>query len=217
MAYTDEQKIHIGETIKAKREESGLSLSQMGEIVGISKGTLSQLENGNRVSEKSVIKFAELFGMTTEEIIGKQEATMAGNEAAKKIIDLMVEQKKTNQDLASRIDVNADYMAALLGGRAKFTDEQLRTIAMYLGVDFTYLKGSNIKNAEVHFDNKRADEAKAARQRKADMDKKREKIDALQYCIDNLGRMEGNASIKEHVYYQLSYIKVDLEKDILFG
>ncbi|MDI9515322.1 MAG: helix-turn-helix transcriptional regulator, partial [Bacillota bacterium] len=44
--------IKVGEIIKAKREEKGLSLVEFAKRIGISSGYLSQIENGRKTNPR---------------------------------------------------------------------------------------------------------------------------------------------------------------------
>lgn len=64
----------IGKTIKSWRDEIGLSLNQVAEGSGVSKGYLSQLENGNvtRPSADALARIAEALGKPLHELLGER-------------------------------------------------------------------------------------------------------------------------------------------------
>ncbi len=66
----------IGRTIKASRDELGLSLNQLADGSGVSKGYLSQLENGNvaRPSADALARIAEALGKPLHELLGERPA-----------------------------------------------------------------------------------------------------------------------------------------------
>ena len=56
--------------LKRLREARKLSLSQLSKLTGISKTTLSDLENGLRVPHQSQLeKLAQVLGVTVDEIL----------------------------------------------------------------------------------------------------------------------------------------------------
>ena len=65
-------KIKVGEIIKAKREERGLTLVEFAKLVGISPGYLSQLENGHKVNPKLelILSIIKELGIDMDMLLG---------------------------------------------------------------------------------------------------------------------------------------------------
>ena len=66
----------IGQNIRRFREEANLSLSELAERAGVSKGYLSALENEDaetrrRPSGQSLYKIAEALGVTVADLLGE--------------------------------------------------------------------------------------------------------------------------------------------------
>jgi transcriptional regulator with XRE-family HTH domain len=65
----------IGERIRLRREEAGLSISKLGELTGISKGYLWSLEQGkvkSRPSGDTLYKIARALGTTMSDLLGRK-------------------------------------------------------------------------------------------------------------------------------------------------
>lgn len=65
----------IGNNIKRKREEKGIKIETLGKQLNISKGRMSQIENGNckELTINRIIKIAELLEVDFFEITGIQK------------------------------------------------------------------------------------------------------------------------------------------------
>lgn len=61
---------HIGKTIKAIREEKGLTQQQVAELVTMHRSNYSKVESGDRdLSIDAINKVAKYFGMTIDELV----------------------------------------------------------------------------------------------------------------------------------------------------
>ena len=62
----------IGERLKELRDKNGLTLKQMGEILGVSHMTYQRYEkNDTDVSTDMLIKLADFYGVTTDYLLGR--------------------------------------------------------------------------------------------------------------------------------------------------
>ncbi len=63
----------IGEQVRRRREEQGLSLTDLARLSGVSKGYLSQIENNSsaRPSAATLFKIASALGAPVGELLGK--------------------------------------------------------------------------------------------------------------------------------------------------
>ena len=62
----------IGERLKEQRNKNGLTLKQMGEILGVSHMTYQRYEkNDTDVSTDMLIKLADFYGVTTDYLLGR--------------------------------------------------------------------------------------------------------------------------------------------------
>lgn len=63
----------IGQQIKRRREEQGLSLTDLARLAGVSKGYLSEMENNRsaRPSAATLFKIASALGTSVGELLGK--------------------------------------------------------------------------------------------------------------------------------------------------
>jgi len=61
---------HIGTTIKALRDEKGLTQQQIAELIHMHRSNYSKVEKGERdLSLESVNKIAQYFGMTIDQLV----------------------------------------------------------------------------------------------------------------------------------------------------
>jgi len=68
----------LGEKLRKRREEAGLSLSKLAERAGVSKGYLWSLENGRanaRPSGRTLYAIARELGTTMTDLLGQQMLT----------------------------------------------------------------------------------------------------------------------------------------------
>lgn len=64
----------IGETLKKLRDEKGLTLKQMGEILGVSHMTYQRYEkNDTDVSTEMLSKLADFYGVSADYLLGRTE------------------------------------------------------------------------------------------------------------------------------------------------
>lgn len=63
----------MGQEIKRRREEQGLSLTDLARLAGVSKGYLSEIENNPsaRPSAATLFKIASALGTSVGELLGK--------------------------------------------------------------------------------------------------------------------------------------------------
>lgn len=72
----------IGNEIKRRREQQGLSLTDLARLAGVSKGYLSQIESGlaTRPSAQTLFKLARALGTSMAELLGEQPVETAAME-----------------------------------------------------------------------------------------------------------------------------------------
>lgn len=65
----------LNEIIKQKRKERGLSLREVSRILGISKSTLSRIENNNQLNKqnKNVIRLIDFYSIDSSEDYAQRE------------------------------------------------------------------------------------------------------------------------------------------------
>jgi len=62
--------IKLGQRIKEFRERSGISQQKLAEMLGVSRPTISQIENGERrISADELIKLSEIFNLSVESLL----------------------------------------------------------------------------------------------------------------------------------------------------
>ena len=85
----------IGETLKKLRDEKGLTLKQMGEILGVSHMTYQRYEkNDTDVSTEMLSKLADFYGVSADYLLGRTEIkAMAGTTPAEQLDVSAVEKR----------------------------------------------------------------------------------------------------------------------------
>lgn len=85
----------IGKTIRLYREEIELSLNQLAESSGVSKGYLSQLENGvvARPSADAIARIAEALGKPLYDLLGERLPAAADGGKLPKGLEEMLESR----------------------------------------------------------------------------------------------------------------------------
>lgn len=67
----------IGKAIKKERIKLGLTQSELGDILNVSKQTVSNWENGNRTPDTTTLeKLAQLFHVSVDYILGREKTDM---------------------------------------------------------------------------------------------------------------------------------------------
>ena len=67
----------IGKAIKKERLKLGLTQSELGDILNVSKQTVSNWENGNRTPDTTTLeKLAQLFHVSVDYILGREKTDM---------------------------------------------------------------------------------------------------------------------------------------------
>lgn len=77
---TADQAVSIGERIQQRRKEAELSLNALAEASGVSKGYISQLENGGAANPSidTLKKIAEALGMAPQDLLAEPTRPAAG-------------------------------------------------------------------------------------------------------------------------------------------
>lgn len=63
-------------TIRELREKKGVTQTELGKVLGVTKNSISYYENGKRqLTPDMLLKLAEYFGVSTDVILGREEET----------------------------------------------------------------------------------------------------------------------------------------------
>lgn len=123
--------------IRELRKLRGLTMKQLGEVVGLAESTISQYENGKRQPDnETLLRLGEFFGVTVGYLLGAEEQkTPVLNEKDERDI------AKTLETLMTQLDSSGDLMF----DGDPISDEARESIraAMKLG-----LEAAKIKNKE---------------------------------------------------------------------
>jgi transcriptional regulator with XRE-family HTH domain len=103
MSQSEKQSV-IGVNIRAYREEVGMSLNQLAERSGISKGYLSALENEERgtrrPSGETLYAIAEALGVTMSDLMGRRLLTEGPAEIPSSLEEFAEEAGLPQRDVA---------------------------------------------------------------------------------------------------------------------
>lgn len=114
----EEQPSAFGTRLRGYRDQRGLSLSQLAEVTGHSKGYLSSLENNHqerRPSAEVLYTLAQALGVTMSDLMGKKLLSAAQSEVPPSL-----------QQFAEQAGLNEADLAML--ATIKFRGEQPRTV-----------------------------------------------------------------------------------------
>lgn len=126
----------MGETIKKLRLQKGLTLEEVGQYIGVQKSAVKKYENGvvENIPRNSIIKMAELFGVTPCYLMGFEN---------KEVTESTVENKY------SPIDEQEKTLLKLFRGTTE--EGRMRIIQAVLNicdeVEITALNGKNYNSA----------------------------------------------------------------------
>lgn len=88
--------MHIGETIKQLRKQSGYTQIEFGEIIGITQTTLSHIESGKAIPHKSTLKLiCSQFKIPEQVLFILSLERESAPEVNKEIFDLLYPTVKT--------------------------------------------------------------------------------------------------------------------------
>lgn len=106
----------LGQIVRQRREEKGLSLSALARASKVSKGYLSQIENdaAPRPSGDTLFKMAQALGTTVADLLGR-EAAPAGREISPVLVEFAQQARLPEADV--------QMLAAI-----RYRGEQPRTI-----------------------------------------------------------------------------------------
>jgi transcriptional regulator with XRE-family HTH domain len=120
--------VNIGEKVKELRESRNISLRRLSEITGLSKTTLSDLENGvKNPSFETVEKIARAFNLTTAKFLSETESTEELVEAAKNSGSDLLEGLSKSEELIKTLYRAKDAPKETMDQMAQFIQTVLRT------------------------------------------------------------------------------------------
>lgn len=94
-------------TIRELRKEKGVTLKQLGEVIGVAESTMSLYETGKRTPDfETLLKISEYFGVTVDYLLGNkiQEKTPTPGLSAKDERDIAKKLQSTLDDLENGAD-----------------------------------------------------------------------------------------------------------------
>lgn len=96
--------MNIGEKVKSLRKQSNMSLRELAQNTGLSKTTLSDLENGTKnPSLDTVEKIATAFGLTSSDLLQKTDNAE----------DLVSSAKNSGSELLAGLSKSGDLLNVL--------------------------------------------------------------------------------------------------------
>lgn len=92
LKFAKEVYVATGQVIKETREAQGITQQSLAEKAGLSKGFLSDLENGNRgVSSENLLRIAKALSTTTDYLLGHEAISSAPVRASIEVPDELSE------------------------------------------------------------------------------------------------------------------------------
>lgn len=132
---------YIGEKIKRKRLEKKWTQEELATRMGYkTKSTITKIENGtNDVSQKKVVKFAEVLGVSVAYLMGWENThEWFKNFRAEKNISLM--------EIADEFNISIEVLKAYENGMKSIPFHTLKRIADFYGVKMGFFDYENEVN-----------------------------------------------------------------------
>ncbi|XAM45828.1 hypothetical protein TPDSL_23360 [Terrisporobacter petrolearius] len=110
--------IMLGDNIRENREKLGINQVELAKLMGVSKQTVSNWENDNRIPPTQTLdKLADIFNVTTDSLLGRNEDLKLDNTymdiendedyaVAKEISKLDVEDKEFIKQMIKKLNKN---------------------------------------------------------------------------------------------------------------
>lgn len=100
---------HLGELIAELRQDKGLTQKELGDILCVSSGTISNYENGVHLPDvDKVIALANYFHVTTDYLLGRTSSNLPVE-----LLQQAITNEKTGDVMASFAKLPANRQAAL--------------------------------------------------------------------------------------------------------
>ncbi len=127
----------LGDRIRALREEKGLTLEGMGQLLELSFTYLSEIERGERVpSLQALQKISKFFNLPISLLLGTSSKLFT---TGKKIKITREAKGSTQKQLANMAGVSPGLIAQLEAGKVQPSLKTIENIAEALGVSVCYL------------------------------------------------------------------------------
>lgn len=105
--YNDTNTNKIGKMIKRERSRLGLTQAELGKKINVSKQTISNWENGNRIPDTfSLEKLSKIFGVTVDYLLGNEETDMERLEKNLQALDPRIQQAYRSLQKMDEEDLN---------------------------------------------------------------------------------------------------------------
>lgn len=131
----------LGERIRVLRNSRNVSLRRLSEITGVSKTTLSDIENDTKnTSLETIEKIARAFGLTTAQLLSDVQSSA----------DLIALAEKSSSDLMSNFSKSENLVRTLYRAKDK-PKEVLDEMALFLE---TYLRTKGLYDEDKNEDKK---------------------------------------------------------------
>ena len=130
--------LHVGAEIRKLREVSGMSQEELAGLAGLSRPSIVNIESGKRkISAQELIQFAEIFGLTLDQLvnpslrpeIGIEESTKA--ESQKETMRISI--PRENYDKFREVLL---YILAEIGARPNVGQTVLYKLLYFIDFDF---------------------------------------------------------------------------------
>lgn len=124
---TERVPAHVGRLMRKWRNAAGMSLAQVGELIGVEKGFLSEVENGKKnLSLPRFLAFCRAIKTPASKVL--EERLLARNRDVDRLAADIVEHKGGPKDLEWLADLSkAEYRIALQAARDRVDLERMRS------------------------------------------------------------------------------------------
>lgn len=222
----------LGKCARALREEEDITLTAFAKMIGVSLTSCSLFENGKVDSKNTAEKYADVLGITVEKLNElaleyeepeKEEKpkeewkpTVTNLDTVKRIKGLMKEKQVSMHRLAFAIDRDTEYITNVMDGYGEFTNDEFRTIANILSVDFTYLKAGGPRSYQMEAIAKVERQAREAAARKKEDEEATNTLAAVKFILEHIQEISGSREQKINAHRVLCNIRTEAEIKLLF-
>ena len=128
--------------IRELRKLRGMTQTDLGSEIGVTKGTIALIEQGQRnISTALAMKICEVFGITMSQLFGEENIKQL---MVMKVLPQLREEKHLSQRaLAESIGTDLETVSDWEKGRKYPSDRALKVLSNFFDVSLEYLEGAS--------------------------------------------------------------------------
>ena len=132
--------------IRELRKQKGITMKQLGSVLGLAESTISQYETGKREPDlKTLTMLADYFSVTTDYLLGKEPQVIGSQ-----IIQARWFRNMSQRELAEKLNISTTLLSKYESNHAKPDLQRLRQIAAVLDVSVDSLLGYDEPLSSAH-------------------------------------------------------------------